>query len=232
MSQNYAGRLTLIIVVLLIGLFGIPGLSDGIFSLKKVFDPKASFNDKLNLRPGIDIAGGTSLLYEIKPPPGGFRGTQGTLAETVASLLKKRVDPTGTLNLIWRPQGDTRLEIQIPRSSMTKEGSGNVKNEYATLKKQIDDANISGAQVISAVENLSSDARDKELKRLAAGNTQRDALFGQLRSLFDKIKNLDTQLAELRKADKKNDTKISELSRERALASIAYDDAKGRVEQA
>ncbi len=34
MSQNYAGRVTLIVVVLLIGLFGIPGLSDGIFSLK------------------------------------------------------------------------------------------------------------------------------------------------------------------------------------------------------
>jgi SecD/SecF fusion protein len=232
MSQNYAGRVTLIIVVLLVGLFGIPGLTDGIFSAKRFVNPSVPFNEKLNLRPGIDIAGGTSLLYEIKPPPGGARNTNGNLAEQVAALLKKRVDPTGTRNLIWRPQGDTRLEIQLPRSSMTKEGSGKLKTDYAALKKQIDDANIASAQVINVVENLSSDARDKELKRLAAGNTQREALFGQLRSLFDKIKNLDAQLADLRKPGQKNDTKINDLSRERALASIAYDEAKARIEQA
>src|SRR4051812_4881528 len=186
MVQNYASRVTLIIVVLLVGLFGVPFITGGIFSPAKFFSPSVPFNEKLNLRPGIDIAGGTSLLYEIKPPPGGARNTGGNLAEQVAALLKKRVDPTGTRNLIWRPQGDTRLEIQLPRSSMTKEGSGNVKKEYAELIKQIDNSNVTAAQVVNAVETMSSDARDKELKRLAGGNTQREALFAQLRSLFDK----------------------------------------------
>ena len=42
MPQNYAGRVTTIIVVLLIGLFGVPFLVDGIFSQKKFFDPHVS----------------------------------------------------------------------------------------------------------------------------------------------------------------------------------------------
>ncbi|MDB5321345.1 MAG: secD secF [Phycisphaerales bacterium] len=232
MSQNYASRVTLIIVVLLVGLFGIPPLTDGIFSIKRFVSPSVPFNEKLNLRPGIDIAGGTSLLYEIKPPPGGARNTNGNLAEQVAALLKKRVDPTGTRNLIWRPQGDTRLEIQLPRSSMTKEGSGNIKREYAALIEQIDHGNVTTAQVVNAVESLSSDARDKELKRLANSNTQREALFAQLRSLYDKRAAVDAQLVELRKAAKKDDAKISDLSRQRAEANIEYDKAKTRIEEA
>src|SRR5690349_5846666 len=64
------------------------------------------------------LTGGVSLVYEIKAPAG-YSGTTGsgqTLAEEVAEALKKRVDPEGVLNLLWRPQGDNRLEILIPRS--------------------------------------------------------------------------------------------------------------------
>src|SRR4051812_48243089 len=164
MVQNYASRVTLIIVVLLVGLFGVPFITGGIFSPGKFFSLSVPFNEKLNLRPGIDIAGGTSLLYEIKPPPGGARNTGGNLAEQVAALLKKRVDPTGTRNLIWRPQGDTRLEIQLPRSSMTKEGSGNIKAEYQDIKKKLDEYNVTQQQVISAVEGLTGEKRDARLK--------------------------------------------------------------------
>src|SRR5436190_24373745 len=121
MPQNYAGRVTLIIVVLLVALFGIPLLTGGIFTFRP-FSSDEKDKDKelltVNLKPGIDIAGGTSLLYEIKPPSGGsVNSGKGSLAEQVAALLKKRVDPTGVRNLIWRPTGDTRLEIQIPRAT-------------------------------------------------------------------------------------------------------------------
>ena len=58
MVQNYASRVTLIIVVLLVGLFGVPFITGGIFSPAKFFSPSVPFNEKLNLRPGIDIAGG------------------------------------------------------------------------------------------------------------------------------------------------------------------------------
>src|SRR4051812_27633666 len=204
MPQNYAGRVTLIIVVLLVGLFGIPPLTDGIFSLKRFLSPGVSFHDKLNLKPGIDIAGGYSLLYEIKPPGGGVRPGDGTLAEQVAAILKKRVDPTGTRNLIWRPQGDTRLEIQIPRSSMSGEGAGNVKAEYQEIKSKLDEQNVTQQQVISAIEGLSGDKRAARLKELAHGNATRADLFNRLAQSFDKIKQLEAERDAMKKAGKKD----------------------------
>ena len=63
---------------------------------------------------GIDTAGGTKLVYEIKPLPGGEL-TAG-LAEQVMEKLKKRVDPDGVRKLIWRLEGNNRLEIQVPAS--------------------------------------------------------------------------------------------------------------------
>src|SRR5689334_2673169 len=120
MSKNYTGRVILILVVLLIALVGIPGCGDefhGIFTFSKLFDSKLSWSEKNNLHPGIDIAGGTKLLYEIKQPAGGRVDTgDGTLAEQVAKALKRRVDPEGVRNIIWRPEGESRLEIQLPRT--------------------------------------------------------------------------------------------------------------------
>jgi SecD/SecF fusion protein len=228
MSQNYAGRVTLIIVVLLVGLFGIPYITDGIFSVKPLTPEKPLIS--LNLRPGIDIAGGTSLVYEIKPPPGGLKG-EGNLAERVAALLKKRVDPDGTRNLIWRPQGDTRLEIQLPRSSMTKEGAGKVKEEYETLKRDLADSNIVSDQVVSAVETLTGDARAKALKALEHGSKQREALFPQLTTLYDQMKAKEAELAKAKNVEKKDDAKLNQLVLDLGQLRIDYAAAKGRIEQ-
>ncbi len=66
------------------------------------------------LKGGIDLVGGTSLLYEIDTT--GMRsGETRDLAHRVMSILQRRVDPNGQLNLVWRPIGSTRLEIQMPR---------------------------------------------------------------------------------------------------------------------
>src|SRR6185295_16728462 len=70
-----------------------------------------------------------------------------------------------------------------------------------------------------------------QLNRLAKGNAQREALFGQLASLYDKMKGLEKQLADLKKAEKKDDAKIAQLSQELAQTRIDYGDAKGRIEQ-
>ena len=54
------------------------------------------------------------LVYEIKKLPG--TQANGHLATDVAEALKRRVDPSGARNIIWRPQGDDRLEIEMPIS--------------------------------------------------------------------------------------------------------------------
>src|SRR3954454_22652626 len=104
MQTNYTSRVTLILIVLWAALSLIfPSVPPWIFWF---FKPGQQISLHPNLRPGIDMVGGTSLLYEIKAPEGAY---QSDLAEQVMESLKKRVDPDGVRNLIWRPQGNTRL---------------------------------------------------------------------------------------------------------------------------
>ncbi len=66
------------------------------------------------LKAGIDLAGGSSLLFEIDTS--GLEPMEKVgLAERVMEVLKRRVDPNGQMNLVWRPIGNNRLEIQMPR---------------------------------------------------------------------------------------------------------------------
>ncbi len=66
------------------------------------------------LKGGIDLVGGTRLLYEIDTS-GLDPDQQAGLSTRVMGILKDRVDPNGQLNLEWRPVGNTRLEIRMPR---------------------------------------------------------------------------------------------------------------------
>ena len=101
MPTQFTGRITLILIVVLGALWAI--------------FPSGNLR-KPDLKPGIDMVGGTSLLYEIKQPADGWNDPNNSLANVVMESLKKRVDPGGLRNLIWRPQGNTRLEIQMPLS--------------------------------------------------------------------------------------------------------------------
>jgi len=60
----------------------------------------------------------TSLTYEIKLPPGAAprTGSGQTMPRKLPAALKKRGRSPGSFQPVWRPQGETRLEIQIPRS--------------------------------------------------------------------------------------------------------------------
>ena len=80
MSEHNGQRLTLSLVIL-VGALCI------VFSpvLNKIVHPKDPMPRIYNLNPGIDIVGGTSLLYKITPP--GRRPPQWD------SLLGSRADP-------------------------------------------------------------------------------------------------------------------------------------------
>ena len=63
------------------------------------------------LKPGIDVGGGTSLIYEIDAQ--GLSATQKkNLSERMITVLRRRIDPANIQNLIWRPQGNTRRETE------------------------------------------------------------------------------------------------------------------------
>jgi len=175
MPTNFTGRFTLTLAVLLAMLWAIfPG----------------AFKGKFNhgLKPGIDMVGGTSLLYEIKAPPG---SAETGLAQQVMDALKKRVDPDGVRNLIWRPQGNTRLEIQMPLS--TQSGDAKVKRDaYAAVQHQIEQYAVRLSSIVDAVQNSAGDARRARLDVLAKGNTKRAEIFGAMASVWDQIQAAKT----------------------------------------
>ncbi|HYO07944.1 MAG TPA: protein translocase subunit SecD [Tepidisphaeraceae bacterium] len=200
MPTNYANRFFLIALVVLGALWCIfPGALAGRF--------------RPALKPGIDMVGGTSLLYEIKAPEGGV-ATRGTLAEEVMGALKKRVDPDGVRNLIWRPQGSTRLEIQMPLTAASGE-SGKRRAAFAEAQAKLESTNVRTGEVLRAVETLGADARRDRLNQLAMGSEARGKLFGALVSTWDQLKAAREQKNAAVQAEKE----------------LQYDQLKGQIEE-
>jgi SecD/SecF fusion protein len=116
------------------------------------------------LKPGLDLAGGTSLIYEIDTADMQDEDTRG-LSQNMITVLKRRVDPKGVRNLIWRPLGNTRFEIQMPLASAEARAARGAYEEAlaALLSKNIN---------IPRVMRLLSeppDERSAAFESLAAG---------------------------------------------------------------
>ena len=184
MPTRFTGRVILTLLVVLAALWALfPDPT-------KLLDPEIPWSQKLNLKPGIDMVGGSSLLYEIKPPEG--TTYSGDLVEQVMQPLKRRVDPTGTMNLIWRPQGETRLEIQMPLLAGAEEAEGK-RQALIEAQRALEATNVSPAEVVAVVEGLGNykvltpAARQQKLDELAMGSPQRQALFKELTAAYEQL---------------------------------------------
>jgi len=187
MPTNYRGRITLILVLIVLALICIfPHPS-------YIFDANRSAIQRTSIRPGIDMVGGVSLIYQVQGTGGAV--TQQVLEQTMDSL-KRRVDPNGVRNLVWRPQPPDQLEIQMPITP----GASNapmIKQAYTQIQEKLDANNISQTAVISAVEKLQGDARAQKLTQLAAGSSARKKLFDDLAATFDQITKLKSDFEKL-----------------------------------
>ena len=179
MPQNYSGRLTVVLVVL----FGSLAL---IFSpvLEKLFHPHEQITQWTKLKPGIDMVGGTSLVYQIKSAPGTRRDPQ--LATKVAEVLKKRVDARGLMNLIWRPEGTDRLEIQMPGSGAGSMQAREKQEQLISAEQRLEQTNVSITEVIDAVEQGNGHS-SADFEKLAGGSKTRLDLFKQMATTYAEI---------------------------------------------
>ncbi|CAN5485734.1 hypothetical protein BH10PLA1_BH10PLA1_07410 [soil metagenome] len=203
-QQNHTTRFAVIIAVLIIALYMI------FPQPQKLFDPNLRLWEKTNLKPGLDMVGGTSLTYEIHPAAGSVASAD--LAVKTMEALKKRIDPTGTRNLVWRPQGATRLEIQMPLSDYS--GSGKkIRQAFSDAQHALEATNVRTAEIINTIETLKGDAREDRLKQMAGDSTSRASLYGALRGAFDQIQD----------AKAKNDLDKA------AQAEITYEDLQKQL---
>ena len=222
MPTNYPGRVLLILAVLIISIVMI--LPPGSW-----FDSNLSFGQKLALKPGIDMVGGTSLLYEIKTPDGSQTINGANLAEQVMESLKKRVDPDGVRNLIWRPQGATRLEIQMPLSGKNKD-TGKKRAEYAAAQSALDATNVRPQAVLDAVEKSTGPDRQQKLTALAMGSAKRTQLYTDLAQTWDALQKAKSSKDAAAQADA--EIRYDKLRAQIAETNIPVSDLEERLADA
>jgi SecD/SecF fusion protein len=188
MPTNYTNRVLTILFVLWVSLSAIYPRVPG--SLFWFFNPRGEISFQDNLKPGIDMVGGTSLIYEIKQPEGAFPDPQ--LAENVATALKKRVDPQGVRNLIWRPQGATRLEIQMPTSRQNADAAA-AQQAYLDARKALEATNVRVPSVLNDLETKTGADLEARLKLYAMDSQTRLEVLPQLSAAVQKLQQARQQ---------------------------------------
>ncbi|MCU0914027.1 MAG: protein translocase subunit SecD [Planctomycetes bacterium] len=154
------------------------------------------------LKPGIDLAGGTSLIYAIDAE-GMSADQQKDLAQKMITVLRRRIDPANIQNLVWRPLGNTRFEIQMPLASKeTREK----RDQFLAAMDEILKKNVHPATVMRALK-LPSEQRQAEFERFAHGDPNQLKILTSLAKAYDERQQLqqtrDTLTKELQAQEEK-----------------------------
>ncbi len=140
------------------------------------------------LKPGIDLAGGTSLIYAINTE-GLTADQQRDLAQKMIQVLRRRIDPANIQNLVWRPLGNTRFEIQMPLASKETQDK---RDEYLAAMDSLLAKNINPATIMRALK-LPPEQRKAELTRFAQDDPNHLAILNALASSYDERQQLQQE---------------------------------------
>jgi SecD/SecF fusion protein len=144
------------------------------------------------LKPGIDLAGGTSLIYEIDTY-GLSQSDRKDVAARMITVLRRRIDPANIQNLIWRPLGSNRFEIQMPLASAEARQR---REEYVTAEKALLGRNLSPNKILRSLEQP-ADERTKAFEAFAQGDPNRMDILNKLAAVHDEHKDLKSKRDEL-----------------------------------
>jgi len=139
--------------------------------------------DKLKL--GIDLEGGTSLLYQIDttgytPSPGN------TAAQEMIRILRQRIDPGNKAGLVWRAHGSDRIEIQMP---LATEESRTLRQEFQDKKEQLLQYNLDIRKVREALIQPADVTDDQEYR---TGRSKQFAEIAELEKQLELLEALGT----------------------------------------
>jgi len=204
-EKNIAQRITLILVVLLLGIWLITPPSE-------------------KLRGGTDIEGGVSMIFEIQEEEGEINLN---LAEQMKRLLQKRVDPRGVFDLKWRTIGNNRLEVQMP---LPPEENKQLKADFIEAQKRLLATNVKRSDLENALR-MPAAVRETRLVELAADSAERERLLRVAVEAYDKYAEALTVLqdAESAGAEAASQPSLEQLKLERRDAEELLDDAKYEV---
>jgi len=140
------------------------------------------------LKPGIDLAGGTSLIYAINTE--GLTAAEETgLAQKMIQVLRRRIDPANIQNLVWRPLGNTRFEIQMPLASKETQDK---RDAYLAAMDSLLAKNINPATIMRALK-LPPEQRKTELTSFAQNDPNHLTILNTLASTYDERQQLQQE---------------------------------------
>ena len=150
------------------------------------------------LKPGIDIAGGTSMMYQIDTT-GLSDEEKRDVGQNMIRIQRQRVDPGGKMNLVWRVQGADRIEIQMPLATEETKGK---RETYQKVRENLANNNIDLRVVRRALlkpaEMSLSDymaKRDEQFAALSSGSANLKGLLDSLASADNALRESQGKLA-------------------------------------
>ena len=156
------------------------------------------------LKLGIDLRGGTTMIYQVDIPAGTTADSQAEI-DSIIAVLQKRVDPTGVRSLLWRRQAGNRIEIQMAQASPNV---SKARDAYLKLREDFFKGNMTNRQIDAALRD-SGLGRTKALESLAGGNPQMLAALEKVSKAFDELEAkrepYEAAMAERRKLVKQRD---------------------------
>lgn len=112
------------------------------------------------LRRGLDLAGGTRLIYQVEIPPDQSAFAESIIDDIIA-VQRERVDPNGVMNLVWRRVGANRIEIQMP---LADEQTESRRQDWIEIRDRIEGRNID----LSVISDFVLASGDREATMLQA----------------------------------------------------------------
>ncbi len=105
----------------------------------------------INLKYGIDLVGGTSLLYQAD-----LRDSDDPDRDLrqMIDVLKKRIDPDGVMNLVWQVEAGNRVQIQMP---LADKKVLELRKAYSTALDQFSAKSLTKHEVIDALKRHQAD---------------------------------------------------------------------------
>ena len=106
MTSKSIGKFAIVIIIIaLLAYVAAFGLQVGNTKISKVFDKENG------IKRGIDLAGGSALLFE---PAKGAKGVNDASIDAAQEVLRTRLTAQGYPEATVAKQGDKRIKVEIP----------------------------------------------------------------------------------------------------------------------
>ncbi len=156
------------------------------------------------LKPGLDLAGGTTLVYQVDVPE---KMDARTAVDQVIASLKKRVDPQGIRNLIWRRLAGNRFEIQM---ALASEETKKRRKAYLAELDILTEENFTQRH-LNRLLQLPTEIRQTELAKLGNSDTIQIETLIALAQAYDLLAEIKAPVAALEQSLRQADLALRQL---------------------